>query len=276
MRPAETVALQHRVGLGGEVAIGEEQQLDALPHPLRVARIGAVRRVDFMSAMLTYFGKLRYNAGRLLRYKVPDADSVLDWQGTVERQLRHEERAMAHPSPFDDRDGFIWFDGKLVPWRDAKVHVLTHALHYASCVFEGERVYGGKHLQAARSTTQRLINSAQDPRLRDPGQHGRSDRRRPRTRSSRATSIVDGYVRPVAWRGAEQMGVSAQATKIHLAIAVLGLAGLFLARGARQGHPHDVVEMGAAGAQHRADPGEGVRPLHDLHAVQARRRGRGL
>ncbi len=46
--------------------------------------------------------------------------------------------------PFDDRDGTIWFDGKLVPWRDAKIHVLTHALHYASCVFEGERVYGGK------------------------------------------------------------------------------------------------------------------------------------
>ena len=46
--------------------------------------------------------------------------------------------------PFDDRDGFIWFDGKLVPWRDAQVHVLTHALHYASCVFEGERVYGGR------------------------------------------------------------------------------------------------------------------------------------
>src|SRR5438105_15617150 len=85
------------------------------------------------------------------------------------RLLRHirthsdQQRYLRKPAmsiiPFDDRDGTIWFDGKLVPWRDAKIHVLTHALHYASCVFEGERVYGGKvfHLD---EHSERLINSA--------------------------------------------------------------------------------------------------------------------
>src|SRR5689334_23407014 len=65
---------------------------------------------------------------------------------------------MAAMLPFDDRDGFIWFDGKMGPWRDARIHVLTHALHYASCVFEGERVYGGRIFKL-REHTQRLVNS---------------------------------------------------------------------------------------------------------------------
>ena len=118
--------------------------------------------------------------------------------------------------PFDDRDGTIWFDGKLVPWRDAKIHVLTHALHYASCVFEGERVYGGKvfHLD---EHSQRLIDSA-----RLLGYEIPIDLKAINEATNavvKANNIVDGYVRPVAWRGAEQMGVSAQATKIHMAIA---------------------------------------------------------
>ena len=118
--------------------------------------------------------------------------------------------------PFDDRDGTISFDGKLVPWRDAKIHVLTHALHYASCVFEGERVYGGKvfHLD---EHSQRLIDSAKLLGYEIP-----IDLKAINDATNavvKANNIVDGYVRPVAWRGAEQMGVSAQATKIHMAIA---------------------------------------------------------
>jgi branched-chain amino acid aminotransferase len=118
--------------------------------------------------------------------------------------------------PFDDRDGTIWFDGRLVPWRDAKIHVLTHALHYASCVFEGERVYGGKvfHLD---EHSQRLINSAKLLGFELPiGLAAINDAT---NAVVKANNIVDGYVRPLAWRGAEQMGVSAQATKIHMAIA---------------------------------------------------------
>jgi len=118
--------------------------------------------------------------------------------------------------PFDDRDGTIWFDGRLVPWRDAKIHVLTHALHYASCVFEGERVYGGKvfHLD---EHSERLINSAKLLGFELPISLAAINDAT--NAVVKANNIVDGYVRPLAWRGAEQMGVSAQATKIHMAIA---------------------------------------------------------
>ena len=78
--------------------------------------------------------------------------------------------------PFDDRDGWIWWDGALVPWRDAKLHVLSHGLHYASAVFEGERAYSG-NIFRLRDHTDRLINSGRHPGLRDP-LHRRADRRR--------------------------------------------------------------------------------------------------
>jgi branched-chain amino acid aminotransferase len=118
--------------------------------------------------------------------------------------------------PFDDRDGEIWFDGALRPWRDAKIHVLTHALHYASCVFEGERVYGGKvfHL---REHSQRLIDSGKILGFDIPMTVEEIDAAT--NAVVKANNISDGYVRPLAWRGAEQMGVSAQLSKIHVAIA---------------------------------------------------------
>ena len=116
---------------------------------------------------------------------------------------------------FDNRDGLIWLDGHLVPWRDAKLHVLTHALHYASSVFEGERAYDGAIFQL-EAHTQRLFDSA---RL--------MDMIIPWTEAEINTACRDviqqnglsnGYVRPIAWRGTEQMGVSAQVAKIHVAI----------------------------------------------------------
>jgi branched-chain amino acid aminotransferase len=118
--------------------------------------------------------------------------------------------------PFDDRDGQIWFDGGLKPWRDAKIHVLTHALHYASCVFEGERVYGGKVFKL-REHSQRLIDSAKILGFDIPMTVEEIDAAT--NAVVKANNIVDGYVRPLAWRGAEQMGVSAQQSKIHVAIA---------------------------------------------------------
>jgi branched-chain amino acid aminotransferase len=118
--------------------------------------------------------------------------------------------------PFDDRDGFIWLDGRLVPWRDAKLHVLTHALHYASAVFEGERVYGGKVFRLD-DHNQRLINSAKILGFEVPA--SMDDLVVATAEVVASNKIVDGYVRPIAWRGAEQMGVSAQASKIHLALA---------------------------------------------------------
>ncbi|HEX3973870.1 MAG TPA: branched-chain amino acid aminotransferase [Stellaceae bacterium] len=119
--------------------------------------------------------------------------------------------------PFDDRDGTIWLDGKLVNWRDANVHVLTHALHYASSVFEGERIYGG-HIFKLREHSQRLIDSAKILGFEIPWTLEQIEAASNET--VRASGVQDGYVRPIAWRGAEQMGVSAQLTKIHLAIAV--------------------------------------------------------
>ncbi|HLN24912.1 MAG TPA: branched-chain amino acid aminotransferase [Patescibacteria group bacterium] len=118
--------------------------------------------------------------------------------------------------PFDDRDGFIWFDGKLVPWRDAKVHVLTHALHYASAVFEGVRVYNGNVFKLTEHN-ERLAESGRILGFELPYTTAEIDEATRQTVA--ANNIVDGYVRPIAWRGAEQMGVAAQQTKIHMSIA---------------------------------------------------------
>jgi branched-chain amino acid aminotransferase len=118
--------------------------------------------------------------------------------------------------PFDDRDGTIWFDGKLIPWRDAQIHVLSHGLHYASCVFEGERVYGG-HIFKLHQHSQRLIDSGKIMGFDVPLTVDQIDAAC--NAVVKANNIGDGYVRPVAWRGPEQMGVAAQATKIHVAIA---------------------------------------------------------
>ena len=118
--------------------------------------------------------------------------------------------------PFDDRDGFIWFDGRLVAWGDAKLHVLNHGLHYASCVFEGERVYNGKVFRL-EDHNERLLNSARILGFEVPA--SMDDLAKATAEVISSNKIVDGYVRPIAWRGAEQMGVSAQASKIHLAMA---------------------------------------------------------
>ena len=118
---------------------------------------------------------------------------------------------------FHDRDGLIWYDGKMINWRDANLHVLSHALHYASSVFEGERVYAG-NIFKLREHTNRLINSANIMGFEIP--FSANDIDRACIEACEANNIVDGYVRPIAWRGSEMMGVSAQETKIHLAIAV--------------------------------------------------------
>ncbi len=117
---------------------------------------------------------------------------------------------------FDDRDGFIWFNGQLVPWRSAKVHVLTHALHYASSVFEGERAYGGKVFKLEEHTA-RLFFSAEQLDMKIPYTPAEIDAATYET--LRANNITDGYVRPIAWRGSEMMGVSAQTAKINVMIA---------------------------------------------------------
>jgi branched-chain amino acid aminotransferase len=119
--------------------------------------------------------------------------------------------------PFDDRDGVIWFDGALVPWREAKIHVLTHALHYASSVFEGERIYNGSVFKLTEHS-QRLVDSARIMGFEIPYTTAQIDAA---TRETvKAAGVLEGYVRPLAWRGSEVMGIAAQTSHIHLAIAV--------------------------------------------------------
>ncbi len=126
--------------------------------------------------------------------------------------------------PFDDRDGQIWFDGKLIPWREAKIHVLTHGLHYASAVFEGERAYSG-HVFRLRAHTERLFESGRILGFDLPWTHSEIDQACIDVLA--ANGLREGYVRPLAWRGAEQMSVSAQASKIHVMVAAWSWPNLF-------------------------------------------------
>ena len=123
---------------------------------------------------------------------------------------------MASEATFDDRDGWIWFDGKMVPWREANVHILTHALHYASAVFEGQRAYGGTIFKV-QEHSERLHNSAKILGYTIPWSV--EEINAACNEVLKANDLTDAYLRPIAWRGSEQMGVSAQKTKPHLAIA---------------------------------------------------------
>ena len=118
--------------------------------------------------------------------------------------------------PFDDRDGTIWLNGEIIPWRDAKTHTLSHGLHYASLVFEGERVYSGTIFKG-REHTERLRNSCRLLDFDIPISDDEVDAAKMAV--IKDNGITDGYVRAFCWRGSEMMAVSAQMTKIHVAIA---------------------------------------------------------
>lgn len=126
--------------------------------------------------------------------------------------------------PFDDRDGFVWWNGALVAWRDAKLHVLSHGLHYASAVFEGERAYGGRVFRL-REHSQRLIDSARILGFEIPYTVEQIDAATNEVVA--ANGQPDCYVRPIAWRGSEMMGVSAQQSKINVAIATWAWGSYF-------------------------------------------------
>jgi branched-chain amino acid aminotransferase len=117
---------------------------------------------------------------------------------------------------FDDREGYIWYNGKLEAWGDVRPHVLSHGLHYASSVFEGERAYEGEIFKLTEHT-ERLFLSATTLGMELPYSVEEIDQACREVMA--ANHIVDGYIRPVAWRGSEMMAISAQQTKIHLAIA---------------------------------------------------------
>ena len=118
--------------------------------------------------------------------------------------------------PFDKRTGKIWYNGSLVSWTDAKVHVLSHGLHYASCVFEGERVYDGDIFKL-NDHTERLFYSATRLGIKIP--YSANDINNACKEIVSIQKVKNGYVRPFVWRGSEMMAISAQKTKTHVAIA---------------------------------------------------------
>jgi branched-chain amino acid aminotransferase len=118
--------------------------------------------------------------------------------------------------PFDKRTGKIWINNELVDWSNAKVHVLNHGLHYASCVFEGERVYDGNIFKLSEHT-ERLFHSAKRMEIKIP--YSQSEINQACNQIVSMQNIKNGYVRPVVWRGSEMMAISAQKNKINVAIA---------------------------------------------------------
>jgi branched-chain amino acid aminotransferase len=118
--------------------------------------------------------------------------------------------------PFDQLTGDIWYDGAFVPWSDAKLHVLSHGLHYGSSVFEGERAYGGRIFKSEEHT-ERLLASARELGFEIPWSAEQINSAKEETLAR--MNLADAYIRPVAWRGSEMMGISAQKNTIHLAIA---------------------------------------------------------
>ena len=145
---------------------------------------------------------------------------------------------MAGPA-FDDRDGWIWFDGQLIAWRDAKVHVLTHAMHYASSVFEGERAYGGVVFKSTKHS-ERLKESARMLDFELPWSVAQIDAAKAQVLAK--NNLIDAYLRPVAWRGSEMMGVSAQNNTIHLAVAAWEWPSYFDPEQRRKGIRLDMAE----------------------------------
>jgi len=139
---------------------------------------------------------------------------------------------MSDQRSYDDRDGVIWLDGEMVPWRDAKVHVLTHAMHYASSVFEGQRAYGGEIFKLTEHS-ERLVKSGRLLGFEIPYSVAEIDQACLDVLA--ASGLQDAYMRPLAWRGSEQMGVSAQRAKIHLSIACWAWGAYFGDEAARKG-----------------------------------------
>jgi len=141
--------------------------------------------------------------------------------------------------PFDQRDGFIWMNGGLVAWKEAKLHVLSHGLHYASCVFEGERAYGGKIFKS-KQHSERFRGSAQILDFEVP--YSVDDIEAAKRQVVEANGLQDCYVRPVAWRGSEMMAVAAQQATIHVAIAVWDWPSMFDTNEKMKGIKLDIAE----------------------------------
>ena len=141
--------------------------------------------------------------------------------------------------PFDQRDGFIWLNGRLLPWADAKLHVLSHGLHYGSCVFEGERAYDGRIFKS-REHSERFRKSAQILDFEIP--YSVDELEAAKKLVLEKNGWKDCYVRPVAWRGSEMMAVAAQHSTINVAIAMWDWPSMFDVNEKMRGIRLDIAE----------------------------------
>ncbi len=191
--------------------------------PLDVAErmVDADRRAGLRTGDLVVFGKARISTRQTSRLGLsenpPSAPrpAELPFRPIPSPPTIMEHTNMDTPA-FDDRDGWIWLDGVFVPWREARLHVLSHALHYASSVFEGARMYDGR-IFALAAHNERLAASARALNFDLP--YSVEALNEACLETCARNGLTDAYVRPVAWRGAEEIGVSARQTQIHVAIA---------------------------------------------------------
>jgi branched-chain amino acid aminotransferase len=141
--------------------------------------------------------------------------------------------------PFDQRDGFIWMNGNLVSWKEAKLHVLSHGLHYASCVFEGERAYGGRIFKSGEHS-ERFKTSAELLDFEIPYSVAELDKAKQLVVDK--NNLPNCYVRPIAWRGSEMMAVAAPNSTINVAIAVWDWPSMFDIEQKMQGVKLDIAD----------------------------------
>ena len=126
--------------------------------------------------------------------------------------------------PFDQREGFIWVNGEMVPWKDAKLHILSHGLHYGSCIFEGERAYGGSIFKSTEHSV-RFRKSGEIMDFEVPYSVAELDAAKAQV--LKASGLSEAYIRPVAWRGSEMMAVSGLNNSIQTAIAAWEWPSMF-------------------------------------------------
>ena len=176
-----------------------------------------------------------------------------------------------------DRDGKIWMDGQLVEWRDAKIHVLSHTLHYGCGAFEGVRAYntvGGTAIFRLREHTERLFNSAKILRMKIPfSMEQVMDAQREVVRVNQLESC---YLRPLTWIGSEKLGVSPRGNTIHLMVAAWPWGAYLGEEGMRARHPCQDQQLHPAPRQHHDDAGQGGEQLHQLDPGQHGGAGRRL
>ena len=166
--------------------------------------------------------------------------------------------------PYDKRTGKIWYNSELVDWADAKIHVLNHGLHYASCVFEGERVYDGSIFKLEEHTS-RLFYSAKRMGMTIP--YSEKEINDACNKIISVQNVENGYVRPTIWRGSEMMAISAQQTKIHVAIATWEWGSYFDPK-LKVRNKTKYFKLAKTGSKYNSLGYKSIWSLHDLHSIK--------